>query len=71
MSILDTLTILLQKDSIRELFTENRESVDGLYHDFADGTVAKEHSVLKRYPSSLQIIGYYDKLEICNPLGLV
>ena len=24
---------------------------------------------MKRYPSSLQIIGYYDELEICNPLG--
>ena len=69
MSILDTLTILLQKESTQELFAKNRERVDELYHDFANGTVAKEHSVLKRYPLSLQIIGYYDELEIFNPLG--
>ena len=36
--------------------------------DFCDGLHYKNHTMLKS-PSCLQIMLYYDDLEVCNPLG--
>jgi hypothetical protein len=42
---------------------------DGLLSDFCDSEAYKNHPLFKRYPRALQIILYFDELEICNPLG--
>lgn len=37
--------------------------------DYCDGIVAKKHPLFSTSMGSLQILLYYDDLEVCNPLG--
>lgn len=37
--------------------------------DYCDGEHFKHHPLFSQSPSSLQIILYYDELDLCNPLG--
>ena len=39
---------------------------DGYLSDYCDGSIFQEHSL---FAVGLQILLYYDELEICNPLG--
>ena len=48
----------------------NRGSTDGRsLNDFCDGQVYRDHPLFSSDPTALQIIGYYDDIEVCNPLG--
>lgn len=51
------------------LLSQKHQSKEGEYYDFSDGTVTKDHPVIAEHPNALKIVGYYDELEICNPLG--
>ena len=42
---------------------------DGLLYDYGDRSVYKSHALYSSNPLSLQIIAYYDDVEVCNPLG--
>ena len=42
---------------------------DGLLSDFCDGEYFKEHPLFGQDPKALQLLLYYDDLEVCNPLG--
>ena len=42
---------------------------DGLLEDFCDGSLFKVHPLFSCDPCALQIIAYFDELEVCNPLG--
>ncbi len=42
---------------------------DHVLADFCDGTAFVTHPLYSCYPNSLQIILYYDNVEVCNPLG--
>jgi hypothetical protein len=44
---------------------------DGIIEDFCDGATFKNHPLFSQDPKALQIIGYYDELEVCHPLGLI
>lgn len=46
-----------------------RIHTDGLIEDFCDGTVFSKHPLFLEDARALQIIAYYDEVEICNPLG--
>jgi len=37
--------------------------------DYCDGTAYQSHRLFVTCPQALQIMVYYDDLEICNPLG--
>jgi len=37
--------------------------------DFCDGEFFKQHPVFRKHPTALQIIIYYDDIEVANPLG--
>ena len=37
--------------------------------DFCDSQKAKEHPLFSKHPCSLQIMLYFDEVELCNPLG--
>ena len=41
----------------------------GCLRDIRDGQFFKSYPVFSRHPEALQIILYYDDLEVCNPLG--
>ena len=50
-----------------ELNTSREHSV--YLQDFCDGSLFKSHPLFSLDVNGLQMIGYYDELEICNPLG--
>ena len=37
--------------------------------DFCDGSFFKNHLLFSTEPNGFQIVAYFDKLEVCNPLG--
>ena len=42
---------------------------DGVIEDICDGQIFKQHPLFSQDPCALQIIAYYDEVELCNPLG--
>jgi hypothetical protein len=42
---------------------------DGLLADYCDVSVYKLHPLFSQNNQGLQIIAYYDDVEVCNPLG--
>lgn len=40
-----------------------------MLEDFCDGELFKIHPLLSADPHAIQIVGYIDELELCNPLG--
>ena len=42
---------------------------DGFMGDFCDGDACKSHPLFSRDEQALQILLYYDDLEVTNPLG--
>jgi len=43
--------------------------VDGIIVDFCDGDVYANHPLFSRDPRAIQILLYYDDVEVVNPLG--
>ena len=63
-----TLKRLLEKPEVlAEVKLSHPES--GCLHDFCYGSLFKENPFFQAQQNALQIIGYYDELEVCNPLG--
>ncbi len=50
---------------IEQFHGSNEETM----RDMCDGSVFKEHPVFKGDNKAIQIIAYYDEIELCNPLG--
>ena len=65
----DSLRLLLQNDVISHHIRNLHSSTDHILRDFCDGAHFLEHELFSVDPTALQIVGYYDELEICNPLG--
>lgn len=42
---------------------------DNLLSDFCDGKYYKSHDLFSKDHTALQLIVYYDDVEVCNPLG--
>ena len=70
-SLLDSLKALLCDDEIHSQVDtcNSRIHQDGRIEDFCDGELFKSHVLFSKDPKALQIIAYYDELEVCNPLG--
>lgn len=45
------------------------QSSSGKMRDYCDGVQFKTHPLFATCPNALQIILYYDDLEVCNALG--
>ena len=44
-------------------------SSDGAMRDFCDAQLINESEVFKKDPTALQLIMFYDGIEVANPLG--
>ena len=42
---------------------------NGRIYDFCDSELFKAHPLFSRDPQALQIMHYYDEVEVVNPLG--
>jgi len=45
------------------------QRMDGIIVDFCDGDVCANHPLFSRDPIAIQILLYYDDVEVVNPLG--
>lgn len=45
------------------------KSLDGKIYDYCDSEAFKKHPLFSRVPTALQIMLYYDDVEVVNPLG--
>ena len=68
-SLLDTLKTLLSIEDVQAEVLNPHSSNKQLLGDFCDGDVYNEHPLFGSDELSLQIIGYYDELEVVNPIG--
>ena len=67
--LLQTLQKLLVHPEIRYEI-EHPHNTDGrIMQDFCDGAAYKLHPLFSIDPHGLQIIAYFDELEVCNPIG--
>lgn len=48
---------------------QEHNRADDFIGDFCDGKLFKTHPLFKDAPKSLQIIAYFDEVEVCNPLA--
>ena len=48
---------------------QGHSSTDDVLRDYCDGNSYSKHPLLAKDHSFLQIILYYDDLEVCNPIG--
>ena len=46
-----------------------RAQPSGYITDFCDASFYKSHPLYTTNPTALQIIAYFDEVEVCNPLG--
>lgn len=67
--ILAVLELLLNNEQVLSEVDTNHQCTDGMLRDVCDGSFFKEHPVFAKDPTALQIIGFYDDVEITNPLG--
>ena len=69
--LLSSLKSLLSDVSIPDEVEQcsARVHTDGIIEDVCDGKAFKAHPMFSGDPYALQIIAFYDELELCNPLG--
>lgn len=70
-SLLSSLHSLLSDPSVMDQVEQSQYRVrtDGIMEDICDGMLIIEHPLFSSDPLALQLIMFYDELEVCNPLG--
>ena len=63
------LSALLQNPDVLEEVDNPHFSRDGVLRDVMDGDFFNNHPIFSLHSDALQLFGYYDDLEIANPLG--
>ena len=66
--LLETLKQLLSHPDIIKEFNSGLKN-GGLLTDLCDGNLYKQHPLFGACTHSIQIIAYYDDVEVCNPIG--
>jgi hypothetical protein len=67
--LLQSLQLLLDCRHVADQVLESHAREDGYLADICDGSLYKSHPLFSTHPTALQILFYYDELEVCNPLG--
>lgn len=69
--LLSSLHSLLSDPSVMDQVEQSQYRVrtDGIMEDICDGMLIIEHPLFSSDPLALQLIMFYDELEVCNPLG--
>ena len=55
--------------TLRSCVDTRHRHTDGLLADYCDGSDFRCHSLYSWEKNSLQVMIYYDDVEVCNPLG--
>ena len=62
-------SLLELEDFQSEVLNPHEQCSDDYLGDFCDGALFKSHSMFGSDPFALQVIAYYDELEVVNPIG--
>ena len=54
---------------ILQVMDTHRQTPTTIMNDYCDGEIYQTHPLFSTDPVALQLILYYDELELCNPLG--
>ncbi|KAK3921572.1 LOW QUALITY PROTEIN: Protein cubitus interruptus [Frankliniella fusca] len=69
-SLIDTLKFLLKNKKFRDcIFKKQQGRNDNVLRSYADGEHFKNHPYLQRHEGVIQLILFFDELEIANSLG--
>ena len=63
------LTALLHRRDVHEHIQHFHGSADAVRRDICDGDIFRNHPIFTSDKTTLQIIAYFDEVELCNPLG--
>ena len=63
------LQALLQNPDVLKEIDNPHFSTDGVMRDIMDGEFYSTHPIFSTNKKALQLLGYYDDLELANPLG--
>ena len=64
-----SLENFLNNSEVKYYIDHDHFSPDNIMEDICDGEIFSEHPLYSRYPRALQILLYYDDLEMVNGLG--
>jgi len=64
---LDNLKQLLQLPELRSVVLSDQVTAGSVLHDFKDGEFCRQHPIFSR--RSIKILGYFDDVEVVNPIG--
>ena len=69
--LLKSLRQLLRDPSVQNEINQCSKRIhsNGVLEDFCDGELFQSHPLFSQNPNALQIIAYFDEVELCNPLG--
>ena len=67
--LLQTLKTILSNEGMLHELLESRSTTTNLLQDFCHGNIYKSHPLFSTDNQALQIIAYFDELEIANPIG--
>ncbi|KAK3928226.1 Uronate isomerase [Frankliniella fusca] len=70
-SIIQSLTTFLKNKKYRDIIFKNKQvpSNDNVLRSYADGTHFKNHPYIHNHEGVIQVILFFDELEIANSLG--
>lgn len=68
-SLIQTLTAVLNNPILFELIHSEKKSTDGKMRSYLDGSLAAVHALLNKYPFTIRLTPYTDDFEPCNAQG--
>ncbi|KAK3932659.1 Superoxide dismutase [Mn/Fe] [Frankliniella fusca] len=68
-SIIRTLTAVLNNPLLFKLIHEEKPSSDGHIRTFLDGSLAQQHPLIKKFPNILRLVFNGDEVDLVNKLG--
>ena len=68
--LLDSLANILKLEDFQaEILNPHANHSGDPLGDFCDGTLCRSHPMFSSDPYALQVVAYYDELEVVNPIG--
>jgi len=60
---------LISNPNVKEEIFQSHTSRDHVLRDFCDGSFVRQNKIFQAHKDALQLILYYDDIEVANPLG--
>lgn len=48
---------------------QSHKRFDGVIADVCDGELFQKHPLFQQHENALQLLAYFDEIEVCNPLA--